>query len=110
MNEGELKDFIEEVNFYQLESIFGLLPYTGKRILKTEFNIQFAHKLVTFNSDYCNMSTSQLSNQNKRIIKTGQTAWNCTALSTECEEFTIRLLQSCQELMVGFAPKTINKS
>ncbi len=62
----------------------------------------------SFDPQYCG-TRATLSNDNKRIKKdqSGKFDWNCSAMGTApCKEFSVRLVNNCQSLMVGVAPKT----
>ena len=62
-------------------------------------------KSVMFDPQCCG-SMATLSNNYKRIRKSGGGGWNCAAMgATQCKEFSIRLVQCCSNLMVGVAPK-----
>jgi len=64
---------------------------------------------VEFQPNYCG-SKATLSNSNRRIrIDSSLKEYNCAALGTKCNHFSIRLLNNCTDLMVGVAPQGINK-
>jgi len=64
--------------------------------------------VVEFQPAFCG-SKATLSNSNRRIKKDSLDGWDCAALGTKCNHFSIRLLNNCPYLMVGMAPQGINK-
>jgi len=63
---------------------------------------------LTFQSAFCG-SKATLSDSNRRIKKDSTTSWDCGALGTKYNHFSIRLLSNCTNLMVGMAPQGIKK-
>lgn len=108
MDECAMRHFVKEVNFYQLESIYEKLPSIGKQILMNEYNI--LPSSPTFNPNSINHSKVTLSNDNKRITTcaTKQPKYDTCAFGTKCQEFTIQLINNCENLKLGFAPLTDN--
>ncbi|KAL9654929.1 hypothetical protein ABK040_008719 [Willaertia magna] len=59
-----------------------------------------------FDSNYCGKK-GQLLNDNKRFKRGDSNGWNCGVLGINgCFRYKIKLLNNCQNLMVGFALKT----
>jgi len=54
-------------------------------------------------------SRATLSEDKKRIKKSAEDGYNCAALGTKCDSFSIRLIKNCANMMIGMAPRTINK-
>jgi len=53
--------------------------------------------------------SATLSRNNKRIAKNGESGFNCGALGTKCASFSVRLIKNCGKMMIGMAPRAINK-
>ncbi|EFC35210.1 predicted protein, partial [Naegleria gruberi] len=111
LNEHDLNDFIEEIVYYQLTSIYELLPINGKKILKPKYSISTTSTnnvtaKVEFDSNYCS-SNIQLETPT-RARKTIANGWDAAILGTKTNVFKIKLISNCANLMIGFAPKTIN--
>ncbi len=105
----ELKTFIQEVLFYQITSIHSILPPKGKLYLKEKYEIiplsengKETASGVVFDSDFLSSSVT-LSDDNRKIKKHGASNFDCAALGTQCQEYTIRLISDCSYLMMGFA-------
>jgi len=45
-----------------------------------------------------------------KIAKYNSSSWQGTALGTLSHKYSIKILAECASLMMGFAPKTINKA
>lgn len=61
-------------------------------------------QLSCFDARYCG-GKAVLSKNNKRIKKNSGKGRNCAAMGTKCTKYSIRLIKSCTNLMVGMSPK-----
>ncbi|KAF0974088.1 hypothetical protein FDP41_006698 [Naegleria fowleri] len=79
MKEDELSNFMEEVMFYQIPSIFNLFPRGhGKAMLMNKYGIQIPDML--FHPNYIS-SNAELSPDHRRVRKiAGDYDWNCSCL------------------------------
>lgn len=86
-------------------------PYTYallKTIREAINRVNSTQHGVTFDPTYCSTHL-MLSHNNKRVLKDAKPETNRSALGTKCNKFSIRLIKNCGGLMVGMAPRTINK-
>ena len=110
LSESELKDFIEEVVYYQITPIYEILPPKGIRLLRSKYNITLpcvtgiANK---FDSNYCS-SNLTLTHNETRVKKTGNNGFNAFVLGEEGNQFKVKLNSQVDYLMIGFAPRTVN--
>jgi len=64
--------------------------------------------VASFQPVFCG-SKAVLSNSNRRLKRGASEGWDCGALGTQCDHFSIRLLDKCDNLMVGMASENIRK-
>ncbi|KAG2379654.1 hypothetical protein C9374_006771 [Naegleria lovaniensis] len=108
MKESELCNFMEEVVYYQISSIFNLFPSHGKAMLMNKFNIHVPDML--FHPNYIS-SNAELSPDHRRIQKiSGGYEWNCACMGkTECTEFSVKLVANCSHVSIGFCTTRLVK-
>ncbi|KAG2378550.1 hypothetical protein C9374_008189 [Naegleria lovaniensis] len=113
LSEKKLMEFVEEVVYYQVTSIYSLLPPKGKRMLKHDFNVVWDNMGplvdIQFDPNYCS-SNLQLSNGNKRVKKVGSVGSNAMVIGTDMvEEYSVKLIANCHNyVLIGFAPRHSN--
>jgi hypothetical protein len=101
------KDILaQDIKFYRIASMFHFFPEMFKEQLEElGISVPVSNSSPQFDPSYCS-SNIILSQGNSRLKKTVATGWNAGAMGTKCDEYTIKLISNCDDLMVGMAPKS----
>ncbi len=96
----------QDIKFYRIASMFHFFPEMFKEKLEElGISVPVSKSSPQFDPSYCS-SNIILSQGNSRLKKTVATDWNAGAMGTKCDEYTIKLISNCNNLMVGMAPKS----
>ncbi|KAG2389076.1 hypothetical protein C9374_014476 [Naegleria lovaniensis] len=111
LSEKDLMEFVDEVVYYQVTSIFSLLPSMGKNSLRNKYTLELDEEKLrcdTFDPTYTS-SGLQLTSNNKRVVKKDHRKNSFIVFGDVCaSEYSIKLISNCANLFVGFASRTVN--
>ena len=108
LNDSELKDFIDDVVYYEIAPIYEILPRKGLVLLKSKYGIASSNyeDPNTFDSTHCSSNLTVFGN-GKRVKKTGEFGWDACVLGGKCTKFSMKVNTPQNHIMIGFAPRTV---
>ncbi|EFC46359.1 predicted protein [Naegleria gruberi] len=109
LSNNDLDNFIEEVVFYQITPIFDILPRRGIKLLKSKYDGIDYLDYVQFDKEYCSSKIQLDSPTIARKLGKSCNFDSCVlAMQTPTNSFKVKLICSCQDAMIGFAPKSLD--
>jgi hypothetical protein len=99
LNEGEKENLEQEIDFYQINSMFHWFPDKFRLNLK----LMGVNILPKFDKEYSNSIVTVLGDGHR--VKSICQDWKGCIAKDPCNYYCIRLIQNCNLLMIGIAPK-----